>query len=239
MEIYQTYVVCSLLCHHSYLHNFGEKLMQYKCVIFDCDGVLVDSESIGATVWVEMAKTMGLSISFEKAFNEFTGKSFNSIAEYLSEQAKRDIPDDFEKHFREKTYSAFQADLQPIKGIHEVLKNMTVPYCVASSGPIEKINLNLTKVDLIQFFSADRIFSCYQIAKWKPDPAIYLHAAKKMGFSPEDCVVIEDSTYGAQAATAGGFDVLIYANEQKKKNFSVEGQIYFDKMEELKNILYY
>lgn len=213
--------------------------MQYKCVIFDCDGVLVDSESIGATVWVEMAKTMGLSISFEKAFNEFTGKSFNSIAEYLSEQAKRDIPDDFEKHFREKTYSAFQADLQPIKGIHEVLKNIKVPYCVASSGPIEKINLNLTKVDLIEFFSADRIFSCYQIAKWKPDPAIYLHAAKKMGFSPEDCVVIEDSTYGAQAATAGGFDVLIYANEQKKKNFSVEGQIYFDKMEELNNILYY
>ena len=116
---------------------------------------------------------------------------------------------------------------------------MTVPYCVDSSGPIEKINLNLTKVDLIQFFSADRIFSCYQIAKWKPDPAIYLHAAKKMGFSPEDCVVIEDSTYGAQAATAGGFDVLIYANEHKKKDFSVEGQIYFDKMEELKNILYY
>ena len=84
MEIYQTYVVCSLLCHHSDLHNVGEKLMQYKCVIFECDGVLVDSESIGATVWVEMAKTMGLSISFEKAFNEFTGKSFNSIAEYLS-----------------------------------------------------------------------------------------------------------------------------------------------------------
>ena len=214
--------------------------MQYKCVIFDCDGALVDSESIGATVWVEIAKTMGLSISFEKAFNEFTGKSFNSIAEYLSEQAKRDIPDDFEKHFREKTYSAFQADLQPIKGIYEVLKNMTVPYCVASSGPIEKINLNLTKVDLIQFFSADRIFTCYQIAKWKPDPAIYLHAAKKMGFRPENCVVIEDSTYGAQAATAGGFDVFfIYANEQKKKNFSVEGQIYFDKMEELNNILYY
>ena len=83
--------------------------MQYKCVIFDCDGVLVDSESIGATVWVEMAKTMGLSISFEKAFNEFTRKSFNSIAEYLSEQAKRDIPDDFEKHFREKNIFSFSS----------------------------------------------------------------------------------------------------------------------------------
>jgi HAD superfamily hydrolase (TIGR01509 family) len=213
--------------------------MKYKCVIFDCDGVLVDSESIGARVWVEMAKKLGLSISFKEAFDEFTGKSFNSIVESLSEKAKTEIPNDFEKEFRAKTYSAFQADLQPIKGIHEVLKNIKVPYCVASSGPIEKINLNLTKVNLIQFFSADRIFSCYQIAKWKPDPAIYLHAAKKMSFSPEDCVVIEDSTYGAQAATAGGFDVLIYANQQKKKNFCVECQIYFDKMEELNNILYY
>ena len=120
MEIYQTYVVFSLLCHYSDLHNVGEKLMQYKCVIFDCDGVLVDSESIAAKVWIEMSKTVGLSISFEKSFNEFTGKPFNSIAEYLSEQAKRDIPFDFEKHFREKTYLAFQADFQSIKGIYEV-----------------------------------------------------------------------------------------------------------------------
>ena len=213
--------------------------MQYKCIIFDCDVVLVESESIAVTVWVEMEKTMGLTISFEKAFNEFKGKSFNNIAKYLSEQAKRNIPYDFEKHFREKTYSAFQAHLEPIKGIHKVLQNITVPYCVASSGPIEKINLNLTKVDLIQFFSADLIFSCYQITKWKPDPAIYLNATKKTGFSPEDCVVIEDSTSGAQVATARGFDVLIYTNEQKKKNFSVKGQIYFDKMEELKNLIYY
>ena len=85
--------------------------MQYKCVIFDCDGILVESESIAATVWIEMSKTVELSISFEKPFNEFTGKYFNSIAKYLSQQVNRDIPDDFEKYFREKTYSAFQADL--------------------------------------------------------------------------------------------------------------------------------
>ena len=213
--------------------------MEYKCVIFDCDGVLVDSESIGATVWVEMAKELGLSISFENAFNEFTGKSFNSIAKYLSEKAQRVIPEDFEKKFRKKTYSAFQKELQPINGIHDVLKNLTVPYCVASSGPREKINLNLTKVDLIKFFSSDRIFSCYEISKWKPDPAIYLYAAKQMGFDPKDCVVIEDSNCGVQAALAGGFDVLIYANQDKKKNFSVGDQIFFDQMEELKNLLNY
>lgn len=237
MEVHQTYVHCSLLDYHYDLYNVGAKLMKYKCVIFDCDGVLVDSESIGATVWVEMARKIGLSISFEKAFNEFTGKSFNSIAKYLSEKAQTDLPHDFEKQFRAKTYSAFQADLQPINGIHDVIKKIRVPICVASSGPRKKIYLNLTKVNLISFFSADRIFSCYDIRKWKPDPSIYLYAAKQMGFRPEDCVVIEDSPHGVQAAIAGGFDVLIYADKDKKKNFNVEDQFFFDKMEMLNKIL--
>jgi HAD superfamily hydrolase (TIGR01509 family) len=223
--------------HHFNIHYVGAKLMKYKCVIFDCDGVLVDSESIGARVWVEMAKKLGLSISFKKAFDEFTGKSFNSIVESLSEKAKTEIPDDFEKEFRAKTYSAFQADLQPINGIHDVLKKITVPFCIASSGPTEKIDLNLAKVDLISFFPSDRIFSCYDIRKWKPDPAIYLYAAKQMGFRPEDCVVIEDSPFGVQAAIAGGFDVLIYADKDKEKKFNVKDQIFFDKMEMLNKIL--
>ena len=211
--------------------------MKYKCVIFDCDGVLVDSESIGARVWVEMAKKIGLTISYEKAFNEFTGKSFNSIVKYLSVNAKIDIPGDFEKIFREKTYSAFQANLQPIEGIDDILKNIKLPYCVASSGPREKIYLNLTKVDLIKYFPSDRIFSCYEINKWKPDPAIYLYAAKKMGFTPEDCLVIEDSKFGVQAAKAGRFNVLIYTHQDKKKNFDFEDDVFLDNFEELNKIL--
>lgn len=211
--------------------------MKYKCVIFDCDGVLVDSESIGAAVWVEMAKEIGVLISFENAFDEFTGKSFNSILSYLSDRAKTKIPHDFEKQYREKTYAAFKANLLPIEGIHEVLKNLHLPYCVASSGPREKIKLNLTKVDLIEFFSDDRIFSCYEINKWKPDPAIYTHAANQMGFVPEDCLVIEDSTYGVQAAIGGGFDVLIYANENKRKKFNLKDQSFFSKMSDLNKIL--
>ncbi len=211
--------------------------MKYKCVIFDCDGVLVDSESIGARVWVEMAKKLGIFISFKKAFDEFTGKSFYSIVESLSKKAKTEIPDDFEKEFRAKTYSAFQADLKPINGIHDVLKKITVPFCVASSGPREKIYLNLSKADLISFFPSDRIFSCYDIRKWKPDPAIYLYAAKQMGFRPEDCIVIEDSPFGVQAAIEGGFDILIYADKDKEKKFNLKDQIFFDKMEMLNKIL--
>ena len=211
--------------------------MKYNCVIFDCDGVLVDSESIAASVLVEMAKEIGVSISFKFAFDEFTGKSFNSILTYLKDKSNSKIPYEFEKQYREKSYAAFKANLQPIEGIHEALKIISLPYCVASSGPLEKIKLNLSKVDLLKFFSNDRIFSCYEINKWKPDPAIYIHAAKKMGFDPQECLVIEDSIPGIQAAISGGFDVLIYANEVKKKKFNLEGQTFFSKMSDLNEII--
>ena len=92
-------------------------------------------------------------------------------------------------------------------------------------------------MDLIQFFPADRIFSCYDIGKWKPDPDIYLYAAKQMGVFPEECIVVEDSCYGVEAAIAGGFDVLIYANENKRKNFNFQNVFYFDNMELLSNLL--
>jgi len=111
-----------------------------------------------------------------------------------------DIRVKVEKRYQQKTYAAFQENLQPIDGIHKTLKEISLPYCVASSGPLEKIKLNLTKVDLLKFFSNDRIFSCYEINKWKPDPAIYLYAANQMGFLPKDCLVIEDSTHGVQAS---------------------------------------
>jgi len=211
--------------------------MKYKCVIFDCDGVLVDSESIAANVWVEMAKEIGVSMSFQKVYDEFTGKSYNSIVDHLSKFAKSKIPSDFEKRYRQKTYAAFQENLQPIDGIHKTLKEISLPYCVASSGPLEKIKLNLTKVDLMKFFSNDRIFSCYEINKWKPDPAIYLYAANQMGFLPKDCLVIEDSTHGVQAAISGGFDVLIYGNEEKKIKFDLKDQIFFSKMTDLNTFL--
>ena len=95
----------------------------------------------------------------------------------------------------------------------------------------------MSKADLISFFPSDRIFSCYDIRKWKPDPAIYLYAAKQMGFRPEDCIVIEDSPFGVQAAIEGGFDILIYADKDKEKKFNLKDKIFFDKMEMLNKIL--
>lgn len=157
--------------------------MKYKCVIFDCDGVLVDSEAISSKVLVEMTGNLGLNLSYDEAIAEFSGKSFKGILEYIDFRIDGDIPSNFEMDFRQKTFKAFKRNLEPIKGIHELLDRLKVPFCVASSGPREKITLNLTKVNLIDKFSHDSIFSSYEIGSWKPDPGIYLFAAKKWDIS--------------------------------------------------------
>lgn len=211
--------------------------MKYKCIIFDCDGVLVDSEAISAQVLVEMAGDLGLFLSLDEAIMEFSGKSFHGIVSYIDERIKGNVPENFEIRFREKTFTAFKSELQPIKGIHKVLNALSVPFCVASSGPRKKIELNLTKVGLIDKFPHNNIFSSFEIGSWKPDPEIYLFAAKKMGFEPDECAVVEDSLYGVTAAITGGFDTFAYAKSHNKKAFEDLGAIVFDSMEELNNLL--
>jgi HAD superfamily hydrolase (TIGR01509 family) len=211
--------------------------MKYKCVIFDCDGVLVDSEAISAQVLVEMAGDLGLFLSLDEAIIEFSGKSFQGIVSYIDERIKGNVPENFETRFREKTFAVFKSELQPIAGIHKILNGLSIPFCVASSGPLKKIVLNLTKVNLIDKFPQDNIFSSFEIGSWKPDPKIYLFAAEKMGFEPWECAVIEDSVYGVTAAVTGGFDTFAYAKSHNKKAFEDLGAIVFDSMENLEILL--
>jgi HAD superfamily hydrolase (TIGR01509 family) len=206
--------------------------MKYKCIIFDCDGVLVDSEGISNSVLIEMAKEIGVKITHEYALENFSGKSLKNCLAYIENVLGEKLPNDFESRFRNKTFSAFKTDLQPINGIHELLNQIEVSFCVASSGPPEKIKLNLTTTHLINHFE-DRIFSSYDIGSWKPNPEIFLYAAKKMGFEIAECVVIEDSITGIQAAKAGGFDVIGFVNDNNKERFSEEKIIVCYDMKEL------
>jgi HAD superfamily hydrolase (TIGR01509 family) len=210
--------------------------MKYNCIIFDCDGVLVDSEAISAKVFQQMIAELGFNLDFETILEQITGTSMKDNLEFFSEKINGELPADFETDFRKRSYEAFKTDIKPINGIPDLLKKIKTPVAVASSGPVEKIKLNLTTTKLIQFFG-DNIFSSYDIGSWKPEPEIYLHAAKKMGFKPGECAVIEDSLPGIQAAKAGGFDVFGFANDKNKTAFEELGAKVFFEMQELENLL--
>jgi len=210
--------------------------MKYNCIIFDCDGVLVDSEAISAKIFQEMASELGCELDFEIVLEQITGTSMKENLLFISEIINSELPADFETDFRKRSYEAFKTDIKPINGIPDLLKKIKIPVGVASSGPVEKIRLNLTTTNLIQFFG-ENIFSSYEIGSWKPDPQIYLHAAKVMGFKPAECAVIEDSEVGIIAAKAGGFDVFGFANEKNKTAFEELGAKVFFEMQELENLL--
>lgn len=210
--------------------------MKYKCIIFDCDGVLVDSESISAKVFREMASELGCNLDFETVRKQITGTSMKDNLKYFADCVGHALPDNFESEFRRRSYEAFKTDLKPVKGIHSLLDKITVPYCTASSGPQKKIRLNLTTTNLIDKFDGN-IFSSYDIGSWKPEPGIYLHAAKEMGFQPKECAVIEDSLTGVKAAKAGGFDVFGYTQKGNEEPYEKLGATVFFDMSELCNLL--
>jgi len=208
----------------------------YKCIIFDSDGVLVDSETLSARVFQEMARELGFELGFEIAVEKFAGISMKENLKFIQENIRVSLPRDFEKEFRQRSYELFKTDLKAVKGVRDLIQKLDVPYCVASSGPVEKIRLNLGLVKLFDHFDG-KIYSSYDIGKWKPDPGIFLHAAGGMGFAPEECVVIEDSDPGIRAALAGGFMVYALAGEKKRSHFEQLGAITFENMKQLEQLL--
>ena len=186
--------------------------MKYKCIIFDCDGVLVDSEPIANQLLITMAAELGVAIDMNFAIDHFIGKSLYTCMETISQYGKIKLPDNFEKDFRTRSFQQFKEQLQPIPGIKDVLKRLELPFCVASSGPVNKIELNLKTTGLYSFFEG-KIFSCYMVNTWKPEPDVFLLAAKTMGFATKNCLVVEDSLAGITAAQNGGFDVVAYKSE--------------------------
>lgn len=207
-----------------------------QCILFDCDGVLVDSEKIGNQILLEMASSFGLEMTLEDALQHFNGRSLKASFEYIESQIQQQLPDHFETEYRRRTFEAFQTQLEPIAGVREFIENLKIPFCVASSGPVEKIRLNLASTDLLTFFEG-KIFSSYQINSWKPEPEIFLHASREMGFSPQDCLVIEDSASGVIAGVRGGFHVYALAQEHNEATLREAGATTFRSFEELRKLL--
>lgn len=210
--------------------------MKYKCIIFDCDGVLVDSEAISNQVIVDLANKEGANIDLAYAIKHYAGTSLSFLKTDIEKRIQKKLPSNFDQEYRRISYLKFQTDIQPVEGIHDLLEILQIPFCVASNGPLDKMKLNLKATSLLPFFEGN-MFSAYELNKWKPDPALFLHAAKTMGFLPNECVVVEDSLSGIKAAKAGGFDVYGFTHNHNIEAFKEAGATVFSSMNELYDLL--
>jgi HAD superfamily hydrolase (TIGR01509 family) len=184
-----------------------------ELVIFDCDGTLVDSEELGTSVLLEMAGELGLHLPLRETNLLFRGWQLDRCVAQIETWLGRKLPDDFVAQVRLRTRSTFKAKLKPIPGAVELVQALRLPMCVASSGPREKIELSLSLTGLLPYFK-DRIFSGYELGSWKPDPGLFLHAARTLGVEPARCAVVEDSLVGVQAGVAAGMRVFAYQPEE-------------------------
>ncbi|MEV0257574.1 HAD family hydrolase [Streptomyces sp. NPDC050732] len=185
--------------------------MRYELVIFDNDGVLVDSEPLSNTVLAAYLTELGHPTSYEESLRDYMGGAVHRVHDLILERSGQRLPDDFDDVFHGRVFAAFERELQPVEGAVDVLEKLAgdgVPYCLASSGSHERIRVGHRKAGLDKWFDEGRIFSSQDVGRGKPAPDLFLHAAERMGVAPEKCVVVEDSPLGVQAAVAAGMDVL-------------------------------
>lgn len=210
--------------------------MKYKCIIFDCDGVLVDSEAISNGVIVDMANAQGATIDLDYALEHYSGTSLDFVLKDIESKIGKKLPENFISEYRRISFERFETDIQPVNGIVNVLENLEVPFCVASNGPLNKMQLNLKATGLSKYFE-ENLFSAYEVNSWKPDPTLFLTAAKTMGFDPKDCAVVEDSLSGVKAGIAGGFDVFALTHTHAMDAFEEQDVTAFSEMSELIELL--
>ena len=178
-------------------------------LIFDCDGVLVDSEMIASRVLAGHLSAHGYPVTAKQCRERFTGKWMTDIVNFVRGEGV-DLPDDFIDALKIKDVEAFKHELKPMPGVLETVRELRHDRCVASSGSIEKMETTLGISGLLPFFRP-HLFSAGQVRRGKPEPDLFLHAANAMGHAPEDCLVIEDSTAGVTAARRAGMRVLGFA----------------------------
>jgi HAD superfamily hydrolase (TIGR01509 family) len=197
-----------------------------KCVIFDLDGTLVDSEPLCNRAFKDLIPSLHLSEA--ELVSRFRGMKLAHILSDLEALIDQQLPDDFEATYRARVEEIFASSLKTFPGVREALEALDLPICIASSGPQPKIKSALEKTQLTEFFK-DRVFSSYDVGHWKPDPGLFLHAASKMGVSPEMCIVVEDSPIGISAALTAGMTPLLFCHSTA----AMEGIANFDDYRDL------
>jgi HAD superfamily hydrolase (TIGR01509 family) len=186
---------------------------RFDLIIFDCDGVLVDSERLSLRVDALFLDRLGWPMAESEIIERFVGRSDADMRAEIEERTGRPIPADIDREFDRLYRETFEAELRPVDGIVEALDSIAaagVPICVASSGGHAKIRRSLELTGLTGYFG-DRIFSAAEVAHGKPAPDLFLHAASQMGAAPSRSAVVEDSAFGVDAAIAAGMRAFAYA----------------------------
>jgi HAD superfamily hydrolase (TIGR01509 family) len=211
--------------------------MTPKCIIFDCDGTLVDSEGITNQVIAEMAGELGVGMTGEEASSEFGGKTLDGVLYKMKEMSGKEIPDDWLPRLVQMVSDSWESKLRPVRGVNEILEEIEIPVCVASNGEPTHVKHSLILTELYDFFGGN-IFTASEVNEPKPSPEIFLYAAKKMGFEPSECVVIEDSVTGVKAAVKANMKVYgIINNLFTETDLKNAGAIPFKNMLELPKLL--
>ncbi|MEU9573009.1 HAD family hydrolase [Streptomyces massasporeus] len=213
--------------------------MRYDLVIFDNDGVLVDSEPISNRLLAAYLTELGHPTSYEESIRDYMGSAMHRIHELVLERTGQRLPEDFDDVFHTRVFTAFEQELMAVAGASEVLEKLAgdgVPYCVASSGSHERIRVGHRTTGLDRWFDEKRIFSSQDVGRGKPAPDLFLYAAERMGVAPQRCVVVEDSPLGVQAAVAAGMDVYGFTAMTPAEKLAGATRLFSD-MSELVDLL--
>ncbi|MFG5993992.1 6-phosphogluconate phosphatase [Salmonella enterica] len=187
-------------------------MSQIEAVFFDCDGTLVDSEVICSRAYVTMFRQFGITLELTEVFRRFKGVKLYEIIDTISKEhgvalAKAEL---------EPVYRLFDTELEAIAGANTLLESIKTPMCVVSNGPVSKMQHSLGKLGMLHHFP-DLLFSGYDIQRWKPDPALMLHAANAMKVNVEKCILVDDSSAGAQSGIAAGMEVFYFCADPHNK----------------------
>jgi HAD superfamily hydrolase (TIGR01509 family) len=207
-----------------------------RSVIFDCDGVLVDTELISNRVLAGLLTEAGLPTTLEDCMRDYRGRAMASVAALVTERHGAPLPADLPDRYYAEVKAVFARELQPVPGVVAALDRISLPSCVASSGPHHKMAVTLRRTGLWERFEG-RIFSASEVAAGKPAPDLFLHAARRMGFDPAATAVVEDSVPGIEAARAAGMRALAFARHTDADVLAAAGGEPFHDMAELPRLL--
>lgn len=208
----------------------------FDLVIFDCDGVLVNTEPLATQVYVQMLAEYGFNVNYDEYLRKFAGAAIFKRLEATSQLLNWTPPENFLSTFHARLFDLTEKELKPVPGIHALIESLSAPICVASNGSREEILLRLRIANLTEYFG-NAIFSGLEVPNPKPAPDVFLAAAKAFNISPARCIVIEDSIPGVTAGVSAGMKVYGHAAFTPSESLREAGAIPFANMMELKTIL--